>query len=103
VGRGAGAPLPPARPRSPPRPEVEEEEGKGGWRKTQAAGAPWPPALPSPLAAVGVCNRTLIIVKLLAGWRPWFFPLVSGGFSTLNLVSPCGLISFTSRRFRHRL
>jgi hypothetical protein len=50
-----------------------------------------------------VCNRTPIIVKLLAGRRPWFFPLVLGGFSTLNLVSPCGLISFTSRHLRHCL
>jgi hypothetical protein len=27
--------------------------------------------------------------------------LLAERFSTLNLVSPCGLISFTSRRFRH--
>jgi hypothetical protein len=39
-GGGGGAPLLPACPRSPPRPEVEEEEGKGGWRKKTAAGAP---------------------------------------------------------------
>jgi hypothetical protein len=31
--------------------------------------------------------------EIIASWRPWFVPLMLGGFSTLNLVSPWGLIS----------
>jgi hypothetical protein len=42
-GGGLEPPPPPdlrRAPEAPPRPEVEEEEGKGGWRKNPAAGAP---------------------------------------------------------------
>jgi hypothetical protein len=43
----------------------------------------------------------LLIQWRFASWYLWFFPFTSGGFSTLNLVSPCDWLVCSSSFIRH--